>query len=69
MDNLSAHKGERVQELTEERGCKLLYLPPYSPASNLIEQTFFQDRRPILRKAEARGREALIETIGMALVL
>ena len=32
MDNLSAHKGERVKELVEERGCELLYLPPYSPA-------------------------------------
>lgn len=31
MDNLSAHKGEKVRELIEQRGCKLLYLPPYSP--------------------------------------
>jgi transposase len=31
MDNLSAHKGERVRELVESTGCKLLYLPPYSP--------------------------------------
>ncbi len=31
MDNLSAHKGERVRELVEERGAQLLYLPPYSP--------------------------------------
>jgi hypothetical protein len=31
MDNLSAHKGERIKELIEERGCELLYLPPYSP--------------------------------------
>src|SRR5215218_4218699 len=31
MDNLSAHKGERVRELIEGRGCELLYLPPYSP--------------------------------------
>ncbi len=30
MDNLSAHKGERVKELIEEQGCELLYLPPYS---------------------------------------
>jgi transposase len=32
MDNLTAHKGERVRELVEERRCELLYLPPYSPA-------------------------------------
>jgi hypothetical protein len=31
MDNLSAHKGGRVRELVEGRGCELLYLPPYSP--------------------------------------
>ena len=31
MDNLSVHKGERVRELIEHRGCQLLYLPPYSP--------------------------------------
>ena len=31
MDNLSSHKGGRVRELVEERGCELVYLPPYSP--------------------------------------
>jgi DDE superfamily endonuclease len=30
MDNLSAHKGERIRELIEERGCELVYLPSYS---------------------------------------
>jgi transposase len=34
MDNLSAHKGERVRELIEGRGCELLYLPSYSPELN-----------------------------------
>ena len=34
MDNLSAHKGDRVRELIEERGCELLYLPSYSPDLN-----------------------------------
>jgi transposase len=28
MDNLSAHKGERVRELIEAKGCELIYLPP-----------------------------------------
>ncbi len=40
MDNLSAHKGGRVKELIESRGCTLLYLPPYSPDLNPIEQAF-----------------------------
>lgn len=66
MDNLSAHKGDRVRELIEERGCKLLYLPPYSPDLNPIEEAFSKIKG-ILRKAEARSREALIEAIGQAL--
>jgi transposase len=38
MDNLTPHKGERVRELIEEQGCELLYLPPYSPDFNPIEE-------------------------------
>ncbi len=37
MDNLSAHKGSKVRELIEARGCELLFLPPYSPDLNPIE--------------------------------
>lgn len=49
MDNLSAHKGERVRELIEHRGCELLYLPPYSPDLNPIEEAFSKIKG-ILRK-------------------
>jgi transposase len=66
MDNLTAHKGERVGELVEGGGCELLYLPPYSPDLNPIEEAFSKIKG-ILRKAEARSREALIEAIGRAL--
>jgi transposase len=66
MDNLTAHKGERVRELIEERGCELLYLPPYSPDLNPIEEAFAKIKS-VLRKAEARSREALIEAIGWAI--
>ena len=45
MDNLTAHKGERVRELIEERGCELLYLPPYSPDLNPIEEAFSKVKR------------------------
>ena len=55
MDNLTAYKGERVRELVEERGCELLYLPPYSPDLNLIEEAFAKIKG-ILLKAEARSR-------------
>jgi transposase len=66
MDNLSSHKGPRVRELIEEKGCELLYLPPYSPDLNLIEEAFSKVKR-VLRRAEARSREALIEAMGVAL--
>jgi transposase len=66
MDNLSAHKGSRVRELIESRGCELIYLPPYSPDFNPIEEAFAK-LKALLRKAEARSREGLIEAIGQAL--
>ncbi len=66
MDNLTTHKGDRVRELIEECGCELLYLPPYSPDLNPIEEAFSKIKG-ILRKAEARSREALIEAMGRAL--
>jgi transposase len=66
MDNLFAHKGERVRELIEGRGCELLYLPPYSPDLNPIEEAF-SNIKGLLRKAEARSREALLEAIGAAI--
>ncbi len=66
MDNLTAHKGGRVRELIEERGCELMYLPPYSPDFNPIEEAFAKIKG-ILRRAEARSREALIEVIGRAI--
>ena len=66
MDNLSAHKGERVKELIEERGCELIYLPSYSPDFNPIEEVFSKIK-DFLRKSEARTREALVEAIGAAI--
>jgi transposase len=66
MDNLSAHKGSRVRELIEERGCKLLYLPPYSPDLNPIEEAFAK-LKALLRRAGARTRDALIEAMGKSL--
>ncbi len=68
MDNLTAHKGERVKELIERRDCELLYLPPYSPDFNPIEEAFSKAKR-ILRKIESRTREALVEAIGAAITI
>ena len=63
MDNLSAHKAKRVRELIEDKGCELIYLPPYSPDFNPIEEAFAKIKA-LVRKAEARTREALVEAIG-----
>jgi transposase len=63
MDNLTAHKGERIRELIEQRGCELLYLPPYSPEFNPKEEAFAKIKA-LVHKAEARTREALVEAIG-----
>lgn len=66
MDNLSSHKGERVRELIEGEGCELVYLPPYSPDYNPIEQAFSK-LKGYLREACARSQETLMEVIGLAL--
>jgi transposase len=67
VDNLSAHKGGRVKEIIEGRGYELIYLPPYSPDFNPIEQTFSKIKG-LMRRSEARTREALIEAMGRALL-
>jgi len=66
MDNLSAHKSPRVRELVEELGAKLLYLLPYSPDLNPIEEAFAKIKS-LMRKAEARTRETLLEVMGAAI--
>ncbi len=66
MDNLAAHKGEEVRELIEARGCEVLFLPAYSPDYNPIEEAFSKIKG-LLRKAQARTREALIEALGEAI--
>ena len=63
MDNLFSHKTEKARELVEGTGCELLYLPPYSPDLNPIEEAFSKIKG-ILRKAETRTREALVEALG-----
>jgi transposase len=66
MDNLTAHKGGRVRELIAGKGCELIYLPPYSPEFNPIEEAFAKIKA-LLRKAGARSREMLIEAMGRTL--
>jgi transposase len=66
MDNLGAHRPTRIRELIEERDCELIYLPPYSPDLNPIEEALSKIKH-ILRKTGARTKEALIEALGRAL--
>jgi transposase len=66
MDNLSAHKGEKVKALIEAKGCELIYLPPYSPDFNPIEGAFSK-LKSYLRAACARSQDTLMEVIGEAL--
>ena len=66
LDNLSAHKGARVRQLIEARGCELLFLPAYSPDYSPIEATFSK-LKTFLRRIGARTHEALQDAIGQAL--
>ena len=63
MDNLPSHKGPRVRELIEAVGADLLYLPPYSPDFNPIENAFAK-LKAFLRKAAERTVEGLWTAIG-----
>ncbi len=63
MDNLSSHKGPRVRELIEAAGAELLFLPPYSPDFNPIENAFAK-MKALLRKAAERSVEGLWSAIG-----
>jgi transposase len=66
MDNLRSHKVAGVREAIEARGASLIYLPPYSPDLNPIEQAFAK-LKALLRKAAPRTVEALWTVIGEAL--
>jgi transposase len=63
VDNLPSHKVAGVREAIEQAGARLLYLPPYSPDLNPIEQVFAK-LKSLLRTAACRTREALWNTIG-----
>jgi transposase len=66
MDNLACHKRAGVREAIEEAGARLLYLPPYSPDLNPIEQAFSK-LKALLRKAGERTVEGLWRLLGQLL--
>jgi transposase len=66
MDNLSSHKAAGIREAVESVGASVLYLPPYSPDFNPIENMWSKIKRA-LRSAGARTFDALCDAIGNAL--
>ena len=66
MDNLSSHKKPAVRTAIRARGARLLFLPPYSPDLNPIEQVFAK-LKLLLRKAAERSVEATWRRIGSLL--
>jgi transposase len=66
LDNLQVHKSLKVRELIEGTGASVLFLPSYSPDFSPIEGAFSKVKN-LVRKAQARTQEALIEAIGDAL--
>ncbi len=68
LDNLSSHKVAGIKEAITAQGTQLLYLPPYSPDLNPIEQAFAKFKAA-LRQAAERTRDALRQTIGRTLDL
>jgi transposase len=68
LDNLSAHKVAGVRELVEARGARLVYLPPYSPDFNPIEQAWSKIKQQF-RSTKARLLEVLEQTAAEAISL
>jgi transposase len=68
LDNLGSHKGKAARRTIREKGAHLLFLPPYSPDLNPIEQLFAKLKH-LMRKAEERTHEATWRTVGQLLDL
>ena len=66
LDNLGAHERAEVRSLIEARGCRLMFLPPYSPDLNPVE-LLFSKVKAVLRAIEARTKERLVDEIASAL--
>ena len=66
IDNLGSHKGKAVRAAINSVGARLIFLPPYSPDLNPIEQVFAK-LKAALRKAQARSIEAVVQEIARTL--
>ena len=68
MDNLGSHKGKAARAAIRAKGAHLLFLPPYSPDLNPIEQVFAKLKH-LMRKAQPRNVEATWRKAGQLLDL
>ena len=66
IDNLPAHKSARVTAAVEAAGCRLVYLPPYSPDLNPIENMWSKVKASV-QEAAARTLDAVVNAVGVAL--
>ncbi len=66
LDNLGSHTAAGVRRAVEGAGCRLLYLPPYSPDLNPIEAAFSK-LKGLLRSAAERTVDGLWSAIGRLL--
>jgi len=63
-DNLNTHKSPRTAEVLKDLGCWFLFLPPYSPDLNPIEQQAFSKLKAHLRRIGVRTYDVLVKAIG-----
>ena len=68
MDNLGSHKGKAVRQAIRKAGAHLIFLPPYSPDLNPIEQAFSK-LKTLLRKENARTIEQVEKCIAILIRL
>jgi transposase len=66
LDNLGSHKGKAARAIVRAKRAHLIFLPPYSPDLNPIEQLFAK-LKALLRQAAARTKDQLWSTIGRLL--
>lgn len=66
LDNLAAHKHLQIRALIEERGARVLFVPPYSPELNPIELAWARIKNTI-NKLKPRSLQALDNAVARAL--
>jgi transposase len=67
LDNLTAHRSSRIEEVAASRGAQVLWLAPYSPDFSSIEQCWSKIKT-YLRGAKARTADVLNEALAIGLV-